>query len=228
MSLPIPNHIRANRLVVAAHRSPMPARIAIAATVAYWLLSAAVVIVNPQWNPLTRQLSEYALARHGWLQVAAFLALALAYGMLTIAVRTSTRGLAGRIGLVILLVCTLGSAGVGVFVTDPMTTSPDQLTTRGLLHTAFGGGALILLPIAALLITRSIARNHQPRTPRRRHLYRLALLPLAGLLLIWVPEAAGLIPAGGWPDRVLFLAYTAWVIALATSHSTPLDIEKGG
>jgi Protein of unknown function (DUF998) len=85
-------------------------------------LSAAVVAVNPQWNPLTRQLSEYALGRHGWLQIAAFLAAALAYGALAVAVRDRVRGLAARIGLIVLCACALGSVGVGVFITDPMTT----------------------------------------------------------------------------------------------------------
>src|SRR3954447_11754211 len=133
------------------------ARVAIGA---YWLLSLAAIVANSQWNPLTRQLSEYALGHHGWLQDAAFFATALAYGCLAVAVRDRVRGLAGRIGLGILAVCAVGSFGVGVFVTDPMTTPPDALTTHGVLHVIFGAGALVLLPVAALLITRSLARSH--------------------------------------------------------------------
>jgi Protein of unknown function (DUF998) len=217
MSPHIRHPVCADRL--AATRTSAAARLAIAASAAYWLLSAAVVVVNSQWNPLTRQLSEYALGRHGWLQIAAFLASALAYRALAVAVRERVRGLAGRIGLVVLCACALGSVGVGVFLTDPMTTPPDALTTHGMLHIAFGATALVLLPVAALLITRSLARNHPPGSSDRRRLRGLALLPLAGLLLVWVPELAGLIPTGGWPDRILFLTYTAWVIALAAGHS---------
>jgi hypothetical protein len=101
---------------------------------------------------------------------------------------------------------------VGIFVTDPMTTPPDALTTHGVLHVIFGVSALVLLPAAALLITRSLASAHPAGSREQAGLRGLALLPLAGLLLIWVPEVAGLIPAGGWPDRVLFLTYTVWVV----------------
>jgi hypothetical protein len=192
-----------------------PRRAASVAVAAYWLLSLAAIVVNSQWNPLTRQLSEYALGHHGWLQDAAFFATALAYGCLVVAVRDRVRGLAGRIGLGILAVCAVGSVGVGVFVTDPMTTPPDALSTHGVLHVIFGASALVLLPVAALLITRSLARSHPGGSRDQAILRGVALLPLAGLLLIWVPEVAGLIPAGGWPDRVLFLTYTVWVVMLA-------------
>jgi hypothetical protein len=209
MNQDVPAPIRAARRTgVGPH---VAAGIAIAA---YWLLSLTVIAANPQWDPLTRQLSEYALGRHGWLQDAAFFATAFAYGCLAVAVRDRVRGLAGRIGLGILVVCAVGSLGVGVFVTDPMTTPPDALTTRGVLHVIFGAGALVLLPAAALLITHSLARSHPAGSRDRAVLRGLALLPLAGLLLIWVPEVAGLIPAGGWPDRVLFLTYTVWVVLL--------------
>jgi hypothetical protein len=30
-----------------------------------------------------------------------------------------------------------------------------------------------------------------------------------------VSEVAGLIPTGGWPDRLLFLTYTIWLVMLA-------------
>jgi hypothetical protein len=204
----------------AGERSRSAARVAVAAILTYWALSIAVAIVNPQWNPLTRQLSEYALGNQGWLQVAAFLASAVAYGALAIAVWGQVRGPAGRIGVVILSYCVLGSIGVGMFVTDSMTTPPNALTTHGLLHTAFGGSALILLPAAALLVTRSIARRRTAISRDRRLLRRVAYLPLAGLTLIWIPETLGVIPIGGWPDRILFLTYTIWLLTLAT-HASP-------
>jgi hypothetical protein len=210
MSQDMPDPIRT------ARRADVGPRIAASTAIAaHWLLSVTVIAANSQWNPLTRQLSEYALGHHGWLQDAAFFATALAYGCLAVAVRDRVRGLAGRIGLGILAVCAVGSVGVGVFVTDPMTTPPDALTTHGVLHVISGAGALLLLPAAALLITRSLARAHPAGSRAQTILRGVALLPLAGLLLIWVPEVAGLIPTGGWPDRVLFLTYTVWVVMLA-------------
>jgi hypothetical protein len=80
------------------------------------------------------------------------------------------------------------------------------------LHVVFGASALVLLPVAALLLTRSLARAHPRVFPSRRALNRIAFLPLAGFGLIWIPEIIGLIPARGWPDRILFLTYAAWII----------------
>jgi hypothetical protein len=210
MSQDVPDPIRTARRAGVG-----PRRAAVIAVAAYWLLSLTAIVANPQWDPLTRQLSEYALGNHGWLQDAAFFATALAYGCLAVAVRDRVRGPGGRIGLGILAACAVGSLGVGVFATDPMTAPPDALTTHGVLHVISGAGALVLLPAAALLITNSLARCHPAGSGERAVLRGVALLPLAGLLLIWAPEVAGLVPTGGWPDRVLFLTYTAWVVLLA-------------
>ena len=191
------------------------ARIAVTAILAYQALSVAAIIANPQWNPLTRQLSEYALGRQGWLQGAAFLASALSYAALFAALRPDVHGVSGRVGLGILAYCVLATIGVAIFVTDPITTAPDAVSIHGSLHVVFGASALVLLPVAALLLTRSLARTHPTRFPSRRALDRIAFLPLTGFALIWVPEVVGLLPARGWPDRVLFLIYTAWVITVA-------------
>ncbi len=179
----------------------------------------AAIAANPQWNPLTRQLSEYALGHQSWLQAAAFLASAVSYAALFAALRPHTHGASGRAGLGILAYCVLATVGVAIFVTDPVSTPPADVSVHGALHVLFGGTALVLLPVAALLLTRSLARIHPSRSPSRRTLYRIAYLPLAGFALIWIPELVGLLPARGWPDRILFLTYTAWVIAVAAPLS---------
>ena len=109
----------------------------------------------------------------------------------------------------------MATIGVASFSNDPITTKPDALSIDGSLHVVFGASALVLLPAAAVLLTRSLARTHPTRFPSRRALDRIAFLPLTGFALIWVPEVVGLLPARGWPDRVLFLTYTAWVITVA-------------
>src|SRR5450755_4036830 len=76
--------------------------VAIVAILAYQALSIAAIVANPQWNPLTRQLSEYALGRQSWLQIAAFLASALSYAAVLVALRPYIDTTAGRVGLAIL------------------------------------------------------------------------------------------------------------------------------
>jgi Protein of unknown function (DUF998) len=90
---------------VAPRPRTVAARVAIAAILAYQALSIAAIVANPQWNPLTRQLSEYALGRQSWLQIAAFLASALSYAAVLVALRPHINAAAGRAGLAILAYC---------------------------------------------------------------------------------------------------------------------------
>jgi hypothetical protein len=122
----------------------------------------------------------------------------------------------GRAGLAILAYCVLATIGVAIFVTDPLRNTPATVSTHGGLHVVFGASALVLLPVAALLLNRSLARTHPHGYPSRRALNRIAFLPLTGFALIWIPEVSGLIPVHGWPNRILFLTYTAWVIIATT------------
>ncbi len=195
------------------------ARVAIAAILVYQALSWAAAALHPGWNPLTRQISDYSLGDHGWLMIAAFVASGIAYAALAVALSPRVRdtGRRARVGVAILAYCALGSVGVGVFVTDPDTTAVADISAHGLLHVVFGLSALLLLPLAAYLVTVALAHAHQLGSPARRPLRVVAFLPLACLIGVWVPEMAGLIPAGGWPDRVLFGTYTIWVLVVAWS-----------
>ncbi len=96
------------------------ARLLIAAIFAYQILLAAVTFIRPELDPTRKPISEYAIGRHGWVTVLAFLAAAMSYGCLFVAVRPAIRGSAGRVGFGILGVCALGTVGVGVGVFVPI------------------------------------------------------------------------------------------------------------
>src|SRR5438045_3157621 len=146
-------HVRRRMLTVTA-------RLSIAAVVTYQLLLAALIFIKPEVDPTAQPISEYALGRLGWIQVLAFLISAVSYGALFAAIRGEIRGGLGKAGLVFLLICFIGTVGVGVFVTDPSSTAATHPTTRGTLHVIFGSAALMLLPFAALPITLSLGRNN--------------------------------------------------------------------
>ena len=119
----------------------------------------------------------------------------------------------GAVGRVLLLLCTIGTVGVGVFVADPIATPMDALSTIGTLHAIAGSGALALLPVAALLINLGLARQNQTRGAARRALQWTAGLPLFGLFLAGI--LSSIIPAEGFPPRGLLLTYMVWVITVA-------------
>jgi Protein of unknown function (DUF998) len=158
--------------------------------------------------------------------VVAFLISAVSYGSLFVAIKSQIRGIWGKVGLGILLICAIGTVGVGVFRTDPMPlTARNGLSTVGTLHLISGGSAMILLPFAALLINLNLARKNHARATARRALLWTAGLPLLGLISFCMHLVIFVIPLGddaygpgvplGWPPRFLFLTYMVWLITLA-------------
>jgi hypothetical protein len=192
-------------------RTRAAATVAGAAIVAYQALLVAAVAARPELDVVRKPVSEYAIGRHGWVAVTAFLVAALAYAALAVAVRPFVSGRGGRAGLALLWLCVLGTVGVGVFVADPVVTPVAELTTAGRLHVVCGLGALVLLPVAALLVTRDVAAH--PAVPGGPGLRRVAALPLAALVAHWAVSAG--VPPEGLPPRLLFLAYAAWLLVLA-------------
>jgi hypothetical protein len=190
------------------------ARLSIAAVITYQVLLAALIFIRPELDPSRKPISEYAIGRLGWMMILAFLISAVSYGSLFVAIRSQIRTTGGKIGLGILLICTIGTVGVGVFVADPIVTPFTALSTVGTLHVIFGTTALVLLPLAALLINLSLARRNQAWATTRRPLLWTAGLPLIGLVLFLVMVAV-VVPAEGWPPRFLLLTYMVWLITLA-------------
>jgi hypothetical protein len=165
------------------------AQLAAVAIIAYQVLLVAAIAARPDIDVTHKPVSEYAIGRHGWIAVIAFLTCALSYAALAVAIRRRT-------ARILMAICALGTAAVGVFIADPVTTPLDRLSTVGTLHVIAGLTALLLLPFAALF-----ARG------------RLNWLPLAGLLGHYALSV--LIPPEGWPPRLLFLTYAIWVILIA-------------
>jgi hypothetical protein len=181
-------------------------RLAGAAIIAYQVLLAAAVLIRPEIDPTRHPISEYAIGRLGWITVLAFMLAATAYTLLLAAVRPVVRS---RPGLLLLGICALGTAGVGVLVADPVATPWPAMTATGRLHVVCGLSALTLLPFAALLINRDLAR----RFPESARVLRwTGRLPLTGFVLHAV--LAAVIPPEGWPPRLLFLTYAIWLLTL--------------
>jgi hypothetical protein len=212
------NHMVHNAPAPMAHGGPTRALviIAFAANIGYQVLMAAQILLRPELDPATKPISEYAIGRLGWVTVIAFLSSAVSYGALLLALRPLLRDAAGRVGLVLLLICTLGTVGVGVFVADPITQPFDKLSAHGTAHAITGTLALLLLPAAAVLINRSAVRLGAWSTLTRSTLVWTSWLTVVGLAY-FCAATAFIVPAEGWPPRELFLAYTVWLVVLAVN-----------
>lgn len=188
----------------------MTARISVVAGLAFVALLALIHVVRSDVSLSAQTTSEYAAGPHGWLMVVAFLLSAVGYGALAISVLTRSRRKVTRAGGIVLLLAAAGAVAGGVFVTDPAGTPQDQLSTSGTVHGLGAGLALMLVPVAAVLINLSMARaGTLPGAGRA--LRWSAALPLVTLILFLVVQAVPM----GWRERMLVLAYAVWQIVVA-------------
>ena len=198
------------------------ASLSFAGAATFVLLLAALHVIKPELDPSWRFISEYAIGENGWIMELAFLSLALSYVALFISVRSQVRTIAGRIGLVLLLVSTAGLIIAAIFTTDPITTSQEAMTTEGNLH-AFGGTLGFAMPFAALFVSWGLTRN-RTWSQARRSLWWSAGLALVGFLVSFFSLGLMLSQSNGafgpdvlvgWPTRLEILAYCVWLMVVA-------------
>lgn len=206
--------------------SPLASRLALVGAALFVVLLVALHFLKPELDPSWHFISEYASGRFGWVMVLAFLALAVGFVSLFVAIRTQVRTIAGRIGLGLLLVSAAGLTMGAIFVTDPITTSPEAATTTGVLHN-LGGTLGIAMPFAAALISWALARN-PIWTQARQALLWAAALAVFGFLVAFVSLGVMLSQSNGafgpdvlvgWPNRFEIITNAAWVMVVAWQAS---------
>lgn len=203
--------------------SQRAAYVSFAAAAIFLVLLAALHIIKPEFDPSWRFVSEYAIGHHGWIMVLAFLFLALSCLASVIAIRSQIKTTGGKIGLVLLLVVAASLIAAGVFVADPITASKGELTTHGNLHGLAAMIGIPGLPIAAVLISRSLVRNQAWSSTRRLLLWTaqltwISVLAMFVSMFIMLGQTQGKFGPDvliGWPNRLVVLAYCIWLMVVA-------------
>jgi len=201
------------------------AMLAIAATAVSAVSLVLLHVLNPQFAPSWRMVSEYANGRHPWLLTVVFLAWALGSFALVAALWPLSASKLGMAGLLFLLLAGLGQAMGGLFDIN---------------HKLHGPAAMIGIPglcLAAVLLTMALAR-----------LAGSAALPIWSAHALWISfalmlgafalfaaslKSAGVemsaqvgplkeLPQGvtgyvGWANRLLFAASFLWVFLISRS-----------
>lgn len=201
------------------------ARISIAAAAVFLGLLVVLHFFKPEFDPSWRFVSEYSIGDFGWLMKAAFFSLALSCAFLFSAVRSHVDTMGGRIGLALLLISAAALAAAGIFDSDPVTAKPDELTSEGNLHGLAGAIGIPGLPIAAVLISRSLALHNPTWLSKGRylrwaaHLTWISVAAMSIYILTALPGAEGFGPGmwNGWLNRLVVLAYCVWLITAAWS-----------
>ncbi len=193
------------------------AKITLVSGTLFAVLLLALHLLEPEFDPAWRFISEYALGRFGWIMNLAFVALATSLGACAVAVSAQVRTWYGYTGLAGLGLAAMGTLLAAIFNTDPITTSHDAMSLSGSLHVV--GASLDYTPVAALLLSFALAR-HQVWRPRRPHLFLTALLTVAATVgFILTLPADGVFGPGlisGLTGRAMVLSYLGWLFVVAS------------
>jgi hypothetical protein len=194
--------------------SSYPLELTSAAAAALWLIIIVLLhFIKPELDPRTRMISEYALGLHGWMMQFAFFCIALSCGALAAA----TRALQLSLGSALLAICSVGFAGAGVFVTDPVSLSQRTQTRSGALHVLFAFIVIVIFPTMATIIGIGVA-GKVASVPARHWLPAFSALPWSGFLIFMGGTLiSGRIPRTplGYFERFLVVAYSLWLVTTA-------------
>ena len=191
------------------------ARISILSGLLFGIVLLSLHLLEPEYDPTWRFISEYALGRFGWLMHLAFLALATSLASAGIALLSQVRTVAGYIGLAILGIAALGFLIAAIFRTDPATANRAAATFHGNMHVL--GASLDFTPVAALLISFSLARNQAWRPIRRRLFITTGITWVAMVaFMIFLPYDGKVGPGvlAGLFGRFLLLSYLGWLLTV--------------
>jgi hypothetical protein len=173
-------------------------------------LIAILHVLEPEYDPSWRMISEYSLGRYGWVMRVAFVTMAIGLGTTSLALWPFGGAWTG--GLAIVALAALGAAFIDA---DPIMTPSAEATATGRAHTILGVVLLAGFPPAALAAGVGAA-------PALGWTLAIAsVVPLAGLVWFLTAVAPAHGQGGspeiriGWPDRFCLVVYLAWVVLAA-------------
>lgn len=202
------------------------ALISVLAGTLFILLLGSLHILEPEYDPTWRFISEYALGSFGWMMHLSFGMLAVAQISVAVTTFPQIRSITGYIGLVILGISAIGVIIAGIFVTDPISIGPDDATFSGRMHSI--GAMLDYTPLATLLISLSLTRVDAWR-PIRGLLILSSVTSIVAMLLflLQIPQDGQFEPdvRAGLFGRILIAAEIAWLLTIGV-HATKLASSK--
>jgi len=203
------------------------ATLSLIAGACFVLILAGLHLLEPEFDPTWRFISEYALGHYGWMMHLAFGLLAVSLFGVGVAIFSQVRTVVGYIGLVILGISSIGIAIAALFVTDPISATPDEATFSGKMHSI--GAALDYTPVAALLLSFALIRNEAWRPIRARMFVATGIaLAVMVLFMLQIPHDGRFGPdvLAGLYGRFLIVSYLGWLLIVGF-HAIKLRKQGG-
>lgn len=122
------------------------------------LFIALVVLegwLRPGYDWRSMFVSELSLGTRGWIQIVNFVILGFLLLVFTYGVSAEfPRGKASKAGPALLTIIGISLILSGIFVMDPVSTPPDDMSFHGTLHNLLGAAVFFLMPITCLVFWR--------------------------------------------------------------------------
>jgi hypothetical protein len=201
----------------------MAARMAVILAATFLFILFLLHLLEPEFDPSWRMISEYALGNYGWMMSLAFFCWGGSLLSLLVALWSSLHTIRGMIARGWLMLIVAALFGAGIFKTNAIT-EPATSTAHN-LHALCGAIVILTFPIVASLISGSLSRNPAWADSKRGLLW--------GTLLVWFsqfaffgsiifsriinPSAGRVGPEVylGWPNRFLVVVYILWLVFVA-------------
>jgi hypothetical protein len=184
------------------------ALLAIITTIYYFLSLGLVHLLRRDVDPVTEEVSNYAVGSWGFLNVTGILGLGLGALALTFGLHFGiSRPGRSRIGLIL-----LGLYGVAQMLTAifPIDTGGGEATTSGTLHNTFGSIAFFAFPPAAILLSWRIRKDE--RWSIQPGALVLSLVVLAAAVFTVMSDALGILGLG---QRTFLVTAPLWMLLMA-------------
>jgi hypothetical protein len=178
--------------------------------------------LRPGYQPLGMFVSELALGPRGWIQAVNFVAFGVLFLVFARGVAAEFQdGKASRMGPILLWIIGISFFASGIFVMDPVTTRPDQMSWHGKLHmNLFGALVFSLSPVSCFVFLRRFRED-----PKWRPLqwWTLAAGTITAAVVIVMAVGPTQPPSApnafnewrGLIQRTFIVTYLAWIFIFA-------------
>jgi hypothetical protein len=187
------------------------AMVVLAGVLYFATVIVALHFLRPDFNPISRPTSEYAVGPYGFLMTPAFFSMSLAtFALVMGLVQGVSPSARSRVGLTL-----LGLWGVGVLIAMifPINLDGAPQTLAGTIHGINGPLAFLSATIGLLLVSRRFKQDDRWRPFHRTSLI-LSLVLLAGFVgtfLSFITESGFL----GLTQRITLAAIVTWMLLTA-------------
>jgi hypothetical protein len=201
-------------------RSSPEANVAVALSTVFLVTLALLHLLEPEFDPSWRMISEYEIGSFGWLMRGAFVAWAGSLWALRATLRPHLQSRTGKVVRAWQALLSGALVGAGLFATNAITDPTPSVAHE--VHRACGALVVLTFPFLASLTTRALRASGQPLGAVRW----ATALTWVGLLAFFAsiiaarvnhPELGRVGPhvLMGWPNRAMVVLYHAWIIVAA-------------